>query len=937
MPLSWNEIKSRALTFSRTWADAANEDSQAKPFWIDFFEIFGITDKRVATFELNVKKLGGALGFVDLFWPGMLLVEQKSRGKNLDLAFKQALDYFPGIAERDLPQIIIVCDFATFRVHHLATGKTTEFSLKDLHKHIKQFGFVAGYKALEIKAQDPVNIKAAERMGKLHDALKASGYTDHPLEVLLVRLLFCLFADDTGIFQPAQALSMFIEERTAIDGSDLGARLAQLFQVLNTPEEKRSKALDEQLAAFPYINGKLFAESLPMADFSSAMREALLDACALDWSAISPAIFGSLFQSIMDEKARRNLGAHYTSEENILKLIKPLFLDALWAEFEKVKSNKNKLFEFHKKLRTLTFFDPACGCGNFLVISYRELRKLELAVLRASNASGQLSVDVHQLIGIDVDQFYGIEIEEFPAQIAQVAMWLMDHQANLQVSEEFGLYFARIPLRTSPHVVHGNALRLDWNEVLPAQRCSYVLGNPPFVGAKFMDDAQRDDTHAVFAGIDNAGLLDFVAAWYVKAANYLHCDSTASVAFVSTNSITQGEQVGVLWGWMLAQGVHIHFAHRTFSWSNEASGKAAVHCVIIGFELEDRPGKIIYEYDDIKGEPYPVAAKNINPYLIDGPDVVLPRRSNPICNVPQIGIGNKPIDDGNYLFTPSEKLAFITAEPGSEKWFRRWLGASEFLNGIERWCLWLGDCPPSELRAMPEAMKRVQAVKAARLASKSPPTQKLADVPTRFHVEFMPSTPYLVIPEVSSERRDYIPLGYLPPEILASNKLRLLPNAALWQFGVLHSSMHMAWTRYTTGRMKSDFQYSISIVYNNFPWPELAQSSKPNTPLAPVRPAQTAIEIAAQTVLDVRAKFQCGPQPATLADLYDPLTMPPELLKAHQKLDAAVDKAYEASGGKKNYKSDAERVAFLFELYQKYTSLLPAAPAKPKRKAATPK
>ena len=448
MPLSWNEIKSRALTFSRTWADAASEDSEAKPFWIDFFEIFGITNKRVATFEHAVKKLPGKNGqaaktdgFVDLFWPGMLLVEQKSRGKNLDAALTQALSYFPGIAERDLPQIVIVCDFARFRVHRLTTNETVEFALHDLHKHIKLFGFIAGYKTQDIKAQDPVNIKAAQRMGKLHDALKASGYTGHPLEVLLVRLLFCLFSDDTGIFQPAQVFRAFIEERTAADGSDLGARLGQLFQTLNTSEDKRSTALDEQVAAFPYINGKLFEEPLPMADFTAAMREALLDACALDWSAISPAIFGSLFQSIMDDKALRNLGAHYTSEENILKLIKPLFLDDLWAEFEKVKKNRNKLFEFHKKLRTLTFFDPACGCGNFLVISYRELRALELAVLHASMNDGQLAVDVHGLIGVNVDQFYGIEIEEFPAQIAQVALWLMDHQANLRVSEEFGLYF----------------------------------------------------------------------------------------------------------------------------------------------------------------------------------------------------------------------------------------------------------------------------------------------------------------------------------------------------------------------------------------------------------------------------------------------------------------------------------------------------------------
>jgi len=938
MPLSWNEIKSRALTFSRTWSDAANEDSQGKPFWIDFFEIFGITDKRVATFEHAVKKLPGIKaktdGFVDLFWPGMLLVEQKSRGKNLDVALTQALSYFPGITERDLPQLVIVCDFARFRVHRLTTNETFEFALKDLHKHIKLFGFVAGYKVQTIQPQNPVNIKAAERMGRLHDALKASGYSGHPLEVLLVRLLFCLFADDTGIFQPAQSFRTFIEERTAADGSDLGSRLAQLFQVLNTDEPKRSQALDEQVAAFPYVNGKLFSEPLPMADFTAAMREALLDACALDWSSISPAIFGSLFQSIMDDKARRNLGAHYTSEENILKLIKPLFLDDLWAEFAKVKNNKNRLFEFHKKLRTLTFFDPACGCGNFLVISYRELRELELAVLRASINDGQMGLDIHGLIGINVDQFYGIEIEEFPAQIAQVALWLMDHQMNLRVSEEFGLYFARIPLRTSPHIVHGNALRLDWNEVIPAERCSFVLGNPPFVGAKFMDEAQRQDTQRVFAGVENAGLLDFVAAWYVKAAHYLRGDVLASAAsptntrcaFVSTNSITQGEQVGVLWGWLLAQGVHIHFAHRTFSWSNEASGKAAVHCVIIGFGLQDLPNKVIFEYDDIRGEPHAVAANNINPYLVDAPDVVLPRRSKPICDVPEIGIGNKPIDDGNYLFTPEERDVFIAKEPASAQWFRRWIGADELINGYERWCLWLGDCLPAELRAMPEALRRVQAVKNFRLASKSPPTQKLAATPTRFHVENMPKATYCAVAKVSSERRAFVPIGFEKPSTFASDLLFLIPGATIFHFAILSSTMHNAWVRATCGRLESRYRYSKDIVYNNFPWPELLQSAQPN-------PAQTAIETAAQTVLDVRAKFQTGEQPATLADLYDPLTMPPELLKAHQKLDAAVDKAYEASGGKKHYKSDAERVAFLFELYQKLTSLLPATTLKNKRKA----
>ena len=489
MGLNWNEIKSRALQFSKTWADASNEDSEAKPFWIDFFEIFGITNKRVATFELNVKKLGGAQGFMDLFWPGVLLVEHKSRGKNLDDALDQAIGYLHHLPERDLPQLVVVCDFARFRVRRLATGETMEFELPHLHKHVKLFGLLAGYKVQDIQAEDPVNIKAAERMGRLHDALKASGYNGHALEVLLVRLLFCLFADDTGIFHPAQAFRDWVEERTAPDGSDLGPRLGQLFQVLNTPEQQRSKNIDEQLGQFAYVNGRLFEETLPMADFNTAMREALLDACALDWSAISPAIFGSLFQSIMDDKARRNLGAHYTSEANILKLIKPLFLDALHAEFESVKGNRNKLFEFHKKLRQLTFLDPACGCGNFLVISYRELRELELKVLRASHElsthKGQLTVDVHGLIGVNVDQFYGMEIEEFPAQIAQVALWLVDHQMNLRVSVEFGLYFARIPLKSTPHIQNANALRVDWNEVLPAQQCSYVLGNPPFLGKQY--------------------------------------------------------------------------------------------------------------------------------------------------------------------------------------------------------------------------------------------------------------------------------------------------------------------------------------------------------------------------------------------------------------------------------------------------------------------
>jgi len=936
MGLNWNEIKSRALLFSKTWADACNEDSEAKPFWIDFFEIFGITNKRVATFELHVKKLGGAQGFMDLFWPGVLLVEHKSRGKSLDAALDQAIGYLHNLAERDLPQLVVVCDFAQFRVHRLATGETLAFELQHLHKHIKHFGLLAGYKVQDIQAENPVNIKAAMALGRLHDALKDSGYSGHALEVLLVRLLFCLFADDTGIFQPAQSFRDFIEERTAHDGSDLGSRLGQMFQVLNTQPSQRNKNIDEQLGKFAYINGKLFEETLPMADFSTAMREALLDACGLDWSAISPAIFGSLFQSIMDEKARRNLGAHYTSEANILKLIKPLFLDELHAEFERIKGHRNKLFEFHKKLRQLTFFDPACGCGNFLVISYRELRELELKVLRAdhdlSAHKGQLAVDVHGLIGVNVDQFFGIEIEEFPAQIAQVALWLVDHQMNLRVSVEFGLYFARVPLVSSASIRHANALQLDWTEVLPAENCSYVLGNPPFLGKTYQSKEQKADLAAVMQGVHGAGDLDFVCGWYVLAARYtksatpchagLEPASMPLCAFVSTNSITQGEQVAVLWGEMQRLGMHTHFAHRTFQWTNEASGKAAVHCVIVGFGPQDQAVKTIYEYEDIKGLPHAVPVKRINAYLVDAPDVLLNKRSTPVCNVSPMSNGGKATDGGNLLLSDEEKDALIVVEPKAANWIRPFLMGDEFINNVGRWCLWLVNIPPAELRAMPHVLKRVEGVRAMREASTKAATVTLASTPTLFGEIRQPkSKRYLAIPKVSSERRQFIPIGYLDSEVICGDKIFFVDDASLFTFGVLTSTMHNAWMRYTCGRLKSDYSYSNTIVYNNYPWPGFAGEALSDK-------HRTAIEQAAQSVLDARAQFERS----SLADLYDPLTMPPALHKAHQKLDTAVDAAYQPSGGKKTYTTDAERVAFLFELYQRITSLLPAPAVKKTRK-----
>lgn len=921
MPLSWNEIKTRALAFSNAWKTSGYERGEAIPFWIDFFEIFGITNKRVASFEHAVKKNGGGQGFVDLFWPGQMLVEHKSRGKALNAAFDQAMDYFPGIKERDLPHTLVVCDFGNFRITNLETGADTTFPLADLHKNIKLFGFIAGYKVQVIKPQDPVNIKAAERMGKLHDALLASGYDGHALELLLVRILFCLFADDTGIFQPAQAFRTFVEERTSVDGSDAGARLGQLFQALNTVEGKRSKALDEQIAAFPYVNGKLFEEVLPMADFSGAMRDALLDACALDWSAISPAIFGSLFQSIMDKKARRNLGAHYTSEENILKVIKSLFLDDLRAEFERVKKTPGKRVEFHKKLRSLTFFDPACGCGNFLVISYRELRLLELDLLRVAYKTDQQQLDVHSLIACDVDQFYGIEIEEFPSQIAQVALWLMDHQLNLKVSEEFGAYYARIPLKATPKVVHGNALNVDWAKVLKPESCSYLLGNPPFLGKKEQSDEQKEAVAPIFTPVRGSGVLDFVSAWYIKAAQYMTAagvDKAPLCAFVSTNSITQGEQVGVLWSWMASQGVHLNFAHRTFQWTNEARGKAAVHCVIIGFALKDLPGKVVYEYEDIRGEPHPLPAKHINAYLVDAPDTFLENRRNPIGAAPPVNYGSFALDDGNYTLDAATRAEILAEDAGAAKFIKPFIGGEELINGIKRYCLWLKDAAPQEIRASAPVKRRVEAVRKWRASRDRETTKKLALTPAVFAEIRQPVGTYVAVPTVCSDRREFLPMEFLKANVIASNQLYVIEGATKFEFGILMSTMHNAWIRAVCGRMKSDFRYSAGIVYNNFPWPTVEQAGAEQKK---VDKAKVDLELAATDLMAARALFP----KSSLADLYDPATMPAELRQAHQKLDKAVDRLYEFCGGKAKFASDAERVVYLFELYERQTGLLRAA------------
>jgi type I restriction-modification system DNA methylase subunit len=900
MALSWNEIKDRALKFSKEWEGESRERAEKDTFWNQFFHIFGISRRRLATFEEPVKKLNDKTGFIDLFWKGTLLVEHKSKGKDLNAAFEQATDYFHGLKEHELPKYVLVSDFERFKLYDLDEKEEFEFSLKELHKKVKLFGFIAGYQKKEFKEEDPVNIKAAELMGKLHDELEEVGYEGHFLEVFLVRLLFCLFADDTGIFEK-DIFKEFLEVKTKEDGSDLGALLAQLFQVLNTPNNKRLNTLDEHLAEFPYVNGSLFEEPLPIASFNSRMREILLNCCTLDWGKISPAIFGSMFQSVMDPEERRNLGAHYTSEKNIFKLIRPLFLDELHKEFEKCGNNKKQLVKLHDRISKLKFLDPACGCGNFLIITYRELRLLELKILKRIYGAQQV-FGIEQILKVEVDQFYGIEYDEFPARIAEVAMWLMDHQMNLKVSEAFGLYYARLPLSKAATIVHGNALRISWEEIVPKGDLNYILGNPPFVGAKYQDADQKKEMSLIFQGVKSAGLLDYVCAWYLLSAKFIE-NTNIKVALVSTNSISQGEQVSILWNALFDYGINIIFAHRTFQWNNEARGKAAVYCVIIGFSAIPQKAKHLFEYDHVKAAPHLRKVNNINPYLIDGTDVLLSNRSKPICCAPEFGIGNKPIDGGHYLFTTEELSKFLLEEPKAEKYIKPWLGAREFLYNEKRWVLWLGEANPSDLRKLPKVLDRIELVRDFRMSSKSKPTQKIAATPTRFHVENMPSTNYLVIPEVSSEKRFYIPIGFISPKVMASNLVKISGDATLFDFGVISSAMHMSWMRYTSGKLEGRYRYSIKLVYNNYPWP-----LKPNEKNIKLVAAK------AQKVLDAREEFS----DSCLADLYDPLTMPPKLVKAHQALDKAVDLCYRPQP----FPTESSRMEFLFNLYKEYTEPL---------------
>lgn len=832
----------------------------------------------------------------------------KDRPEDFDDALRQAEEYIAGLSKEDRPRTLVVCNFKRFRVYDLNAEATNlegvphigyvEVLLSELPRHLEVFAFMPEYADLAREQEEKANLEAVLRISNVYKTLHSAGYRGHDLELLLVRILFCVFAEDTGIFEPKQ-FSNFIEKHTLDNGSDIGESLEQIFEVLNTPFRLRQHDAVDPIRQFPYVNGGLFAEKLTRTPPSlSGIRNAVLGCGDLfDWAQISPEIFGSLFQEALEETERRSLGAHYTSERNILRLLEPLFLDDLREEFRLARRDRKKLEAFRQKISRLQFLDPACGCGNFLVVTYRELRLLDLETARLLQGDQQV-LDISMLENVRLENFSGMEIKPVSALIAQVALWLTKHQCNRLLNTAFHTHLKSVPIDEAAKVVTGNALTMDW---LDLGSFDFIIGNPPFSGSKIMSDEQREEIKTLFGNEAGSGTLDYVTGWYLKAAQYLNTHPNTRAAFVSTNSIAQGEQVGMLWGTLLEKyGVKIHFAHQTFKWMNEAPGVAAVYCIIVGFGKQKIARKLLFEYADIKGEPTVSEVKNINPYLVEAGDVVVRSRQKPLCDVREMSIGNKPIDAGNYLFMTDERDEFLKKEPAAAKYFRRWIGADEFINGWERWCLWLGNEKDEVLKTMPEVWARVEAVQKFRLASKSTPTKKLAEKPTRFHVENFPLKNYLLIPRVSSEKRRYIPIGFIEPETLSSDSVHLIPNSDIFHFGVLISKMHMAWVRSVCGRLKSDYRYSKDIVYNNFPFPTAATSEQ-----------QSGVESAAQAVLDIRKIYQ--DKGASLAKLYDPNLMPADLLTAHEALDQAVDACY---GVLKAFETEAKRVAWLFGLYE---------------------
>ncbi|MBR4686330.1 MAG: class I SAM-dependent DNA methyltransferase [Candidatus Methanomethylophilaceae archaeon] len=887
-PLDWKDIKNSAAKFSIRFKDAKKEESYKQTFWNEFFQMFGIDAIEVGMYEQFVKKFDNHTGEIDYFWPGKLIIEHKSAGKDLEAAYNQAMDYIMGIEDRKIwPRYIIVSDFKRIRLIDILEHTDDTILLSDLVNQIEKFGFLAGYNNKRIEGQHPVNIKAAEVMGRLYDILKESNYPEEDLDTLLIRLVFCMFAEDADIFEK-NIFSAYLAFHTNDDGVGMAGALTEIFAVLDTPLENRQTTMSSELKNFPYVNGGLFSNQIHAPSFNREMRDILFEASRLDWKYISPAIFGSLFQCIMDPSKRRELGAHYTSEENILKLINPLFMDDLRHEFDIAKGNKKALKELWDKMSDIRILDPACGCGNFLIISYREMRLLEMDLLKELYGN-QMVLDESHLY---VDHYYGIEISEFASMVANLSIILMDHLMNLEMRNRFGQARDIIPLKEKANIVCADALNTDWGSIVDLNTLSFIIGNPPFVGGMYMSREQKEGLVKAFDGIKGVGELDFVTAWYIKATKIMDFYPNIRAAFVSTNSICQGEQATILWKILLLEhGKTIDFAYTSFVWNNEAKGVAKVHCVIVGFSAPNRRKKIIFT----NGKK--VFVSNINQYLCDAPTIFVEAVSKPLCAVPPIRFGSMP-RDGGYLVikTKEEKQELIDDNPLCEKWIKPYVGAEEFLNGKERWCLWLVDANPNEIKECPKIQKRIDLVRNERQNSKAAATRKFAATPSLFCQIAQPDSDYILVPGVSSERRKYVPFGFMDKESIASNLVFLVPDANQYHFGIISSDMHMIWMKYVCGRLEMRYRYSKDLVYNTFPWPVVTEKQ------------QNEIAQLANNIIEERKKY---PE-STLATLYDPDLMPPPLVEAHTKLDVAVRSAY----GIKSNDSDNVCITKLLNMYK---------------------
>lgn len=914
-----NDVEQRkaAKEFAAYWQGKGYEKGQSQPFWLSLLnKVYGVENpEQFISFENQVHL--DHTSFIDGYISETkVMIEQKSIKKDLLAPIKQsdgtllkpieqAKRYAAELPVSQHPKWIVTCNFEKFLVYDMEHphNEPEEILLSNLPEEYYRLNFLVDNGSAHIRKEMEVSMAAGELVGKLYNAF-LNQYNDtsnaeslRSLNKLCVRLVFCLYAEDAGIFGEHDMFHDYLER---FEVRDMRRALIDLFKVLNQKPAERDPYLDEQLAGFPYVNGGLFEdENIEIPNFTEEIRDLLLQKASanFDWSKISPTIFGAVFESTLNPETRRSGGMHYTSIENIHKVIDPLFLDELKNEFTKIKNinvkrtRKLKLLAFQEKLAGLKFLDPACGSGNFLTETYLSLRKIENEVIRLITGGKIILGELLNPIQVQIKQFYGIEINDFAVAVAKTALWIAESQMMKATEDIVHMQLEFLPLKTYTNIHEGNALRMNWEDVVPKNELNYIMGNPPFVGARMMSAAQKNDLLKVFDGLKNAGNLDYVSCWYKKATDMMH-HTRIRTALVSTNSITQGEQVAILWKPLFEQGVHIDFAYKTFRWDSEADIKAHVHCVIIGFStMVNNRDKFIIESNIVS------KAANINGYLIDSEELAIESRTKPLCNIPKISMGNQPIDDGNYLFTKDEMLDFIKHEPNAANLFKEWYGAYEFINRKPRYCLWLGEQSPAQLRKLPKCLERINSVREYRLKSKRTSTLKLADKPTRFQTENMPKSDYIVIPEVSSERRKYIPIGFMSPNIFCSNKLRLMPNASLYEFGVLTSNVHMAWMRVVCGRLEMRYDYSIKLVYNNFPWPTPTEAQK-------AKIAQTA-----QGILDARALYP----DSSLADLYDDSVMPFELLKAHRANDKAVMEAYGFYG---KGMTESQCVAELMKMYQ---------------------